>query len=237
MAVHPHQEIIVISSDSSSDLESTNGSSSFDSSSDNNYEEIVYSSPNIVSSKGLSKSLLKWYDDLIDEDIEEFMFSISKGKKTKDSMSSTSKAKPSFSSVAKAEASLLAKASGSSFSKAKASSIKVKRSAQSANVENAWKVNFNKLANEEVLISEESTIKQNLHLGRTDELVNTLYSLDFLYRSVWICSILVPAAALVLHEQPSSFDIMQFLSPVVSALVLVKEHVLVFEHGSYNLLV
>ncbi|GKD70589.1 hypothetical protein Tco_1324679 [Tanacetum coccineum] len=62
----------MISSDNSLDLESTDGPSSFDTSS---FEDIVYSSPDIVSSKGPSKSLLKWYDDLTDEDIEELMFS------------------------------------------------------------------------------------------------------------------------------------------------------------------
>ncbi|GKE32398.1 hypothetical protein Tco_1451720, partial [Tanacetum coccineum] len=78
--------IIIISSDnssdsnSSSDLQSTDGPSSFDTSTS---EEIVYSSSDIVSNKGPSKSLPKWYEDLKDEYIEEFWFSKAGGKKLK----------------------------------------------------------------------------------------------------------------------------------------------------------
>ncbi|GKC50289.1 hypothetical protein Tco_1073034, partial [Tanacetum coccineum] len=121
-------EIIIISSDSSSDLESTDGTSSFDTSSSDSSsdlestdgpssfdtsisEDIVYSSPDIVSSKGPYKSLLKWYEDLTYEDIEEFMFSKSGSKKSK----------AFFLDISKVKASLFAKAYGSSSSKAKAS--------------------------------------------------------------------------------------------------------------------
>ncbi|GJW19064.1 hypothetical protein Tco_0026500, partial [Tanacetum coccineum] len=57
-------EIIIIISDNNSNLESTNGISSSDT-----------SSQDIVSSKGPSRQLLKWYDDTTDEDIPEFKFS------------------------------------------------------------------------------------------------------------------------------------------------------------------
>ncbi|GJZ87311.1 hypothetical protein Tco_0658921 [Tanacetum coccineum] len=88
-------------SNNSSDLQSTDGPSSFDTSTS---EEIVYSSSDIVSSKGPSKSLPKWYEDLKDEYIEEFWFSKAGGKKTK-AKSSFSKAKASWSSSSKAKAS------------------------------------------------------------------------------------------------------------------------------------
>nr|GEX39303.1 hypothetical protein [Tanacetum cinerariifolium] len=50
---------------------------------DNNYFDDNISSQNIVSSKGPSKQLLKWYDDTADEDILDFMFSKSGGKLSK----------------------------------------------------------------------------------------------------------------------------------------------------------
>ncbi|GJR10163.1 hypothetical protein Tco_0792815 [Tanacetum coccineum] len=91
------KEIIIISSD----LQSTDGPSSFNTSTS---EEIAYSSSDIVSSKGPSKSLPKWYEDLKDEYIEEFWFSKAGGKKTK-AKSSFSKVKASWSSSSKAKAS------------------------------------------------------------------------------------------------------------------------------------
>nr|GEU49639.1 hypothetical protein [Tanacetum cinerariifolium] len=111
------KKFIIISLDISSDskhnpdLQSTDGSSSFDIST---YEEIVYNSPDIVSSKGPSKSLLKCYEDLNDEYKEESWFSKSGGK--------NNKAKPSFSTAkAYGSSSLKVKAYRSSSSKAKAS--------------------------------------------------------------------------------------------------------------------
>ncbi|GKE48942.1 hypothetical protein Tco_1480200, partial [Tanacetum coccineum] len=83
--------VIIISLDSSFDLESTYGPSSFDFSSYNSCGEIVYSSPDILG-----------------------------GKKTKASGLSNSKAKSFFSSISMAKSSILSKASGSSSSKAKA---------------------------------------------------------------------------------------------------------------------
>ncbi|GJV98167.1 hypothetical protein Tco_1553419 [Tanacetum coccineum] len=78
---------------------------------------IVISSYSSSDLERPSKSLLKWYEDLTNEDIEELWFSKLGGKKGQ----KTSKAKPSFSSIEKAKASILAKASGSFSSKAKAS--------------------------------------------------------------------------------------------------------------------
>nr|GEW24072.1 retrotransposon Gag domain, retroviral aspartyl protease [Tanacetum cinerariifolium] len=87
-------------------------------------------------------------------------------------------AKPSMPSNSKVKAyrssALKAKASGSSSSKAKAS----------GNISYVW--------NDVIDQFSEMPCKR-----RTHELVNTLYSLNFLYRSVWICAILVPTAALV----------------------------------------
>nr|GEZ10178.1 hypothetical protein [Tanacetum cinerariifolium] len=62
------KEIILISSNNNISSES------------NNFEQSI-SLDDIVSSNGLSKALLKWYDDATNEDIEEFMFSKSRGKK------------------------------------------------------------------------------------------------------------------------------------------------------------
>ncbi|GKD44862.1 hypothetical protein Tco_1269507 [Tanacetum coccineum] len=101
----------MISSNNNLDLECTDGPSSFDTSSS---EDIMYSSPDIVSSKGPPKHLLKWYDDLTNKDIPEYMFSKSGGKKTTTSGSSASKAKPFLSLVSKD------KSFGSSSSKADA---------------------------------------------------------------------------------------------------------------------
>ncbi|GKD80411.1 hypothetical protein Tco_1343032, partial [Tanacetum coccineum] len=100
--------IIVISSDSSSDSDSI-------SKSHRSSEEITYSSPDIVSNKAPSKSFLKFYDDLTDDDTKEFMFSNSVVKNTKLYVSSYSKAKAFGSS------SLKVKGSVSSSSKFKAS--------------------------------------------------------------------------------------------------------------------
>ncbi|GJW39935.1 hypothetical protein Tco_0065780 [Tanacetum coccineum] len=64
---------IMISSDSIISSESSSSSKSNSSSKSSSFESS--SSEDIVSSKGPSKELLKWYDDTKDEDILEFMFS------------------------------------------------------------------------------------------------------------------------------------------------------------------
>ncbi|GJW78868.1 hypothetical protein Tco_0140550 [Tanacetum coccineum] len=74
------KEIIIFNSDNSSDSNSTS-------------KEIVYSSPDIVSSKGPSKSLLKWNEDLTYEYKEKLWFSKSGGKKTKAKASGLSSSK------------------------------------------------------------------------------------------------------------------------------------------------
>ncbi|GJY14781.1 reverse transcriptase domain-containing protein [Tanacetum coccineum] len=74
-------------------------------------EEIVHSSPDIVSSKGPSKSLLNWYEDLSNKYKEKLWCSELGCKKTN--------VKPSFSDISKAKISILARASRSSSSKAK----------------------------------------------------------------------------------------------------------------------
>ncbi|GKB88714.1 hypothetical protein Tco_0960986, partial [Tanacetum coccineum] len=71
------------------------------------FKDIVYSSPECKSSKGPSKSLLKWYDYLSNEykDNNRFWGSKSGGNE--------SNAKPSFSDISKAKACILAKAQAS----------------------------------------------------------------------------------------------------------------------------
>ncbi|GKC79582.1 hypothetical protein Tco_1130356 [Tanacetum coccineum] len=114
-------KIILISLDSSFNLESTDGPFSSDSGSSNE----------IVSSNGPLKSLLKWYDDEINEDIKEFLFSKSGGKEGKASGSLSRKVKYASGSSAKkvkyaywSSASKLKSASGSSTSKLKSYNFK-----------------------------------------------------------------------------------------------------------------
>ncbi|GJZ00459.1 hypothetical protein Tco_0517888 [Tanacetum coccineum] len=75
---------MVISSDNISDFESTDDISSSDT-----------SSQDIVSSKGPSRQLLKWYDYTTNDDIPEFEFSKSVGLKASTARSSATKAKAS----------------------------------------------------------------------------------------------------------------------------------------------
>ncbi|GJU51780.1 hypothetical protein Tco_1221335 [Tanacetum coccineum] len=72
LGVFGFRSVCSSNSSSSSDLQSTDVSSSFDTSTS---EENVNSSACIVSSKGQSKSLLNLYEDLSDEYKERFWFS------------------------------------------------------------------------------------------------------------------------------------------------------------------